>query len=106
MINYVVSNQLADLIVSLTRRFVIPNSIYSADLTEKNKTEARDAVQPRERTFVTNQTIVARGQLITELIYEALDKMGLVQSKNDNKKIISAGLLVAGLGIFAFLFCG
>ncbi|NMA12159.1 MAG: HDIG domain-containing protein [Chloroflexi bacterium] len=104
MIDYQIDPKLTDLIENLTRRFVVPNSIYSAELTEERKIEARDSILPRERTFVTNQIVVSRGQIITELIFEALDEMGLVYSKNDDRKIISAGLLVIGLSLFALLF--
>ena len=104
MISYSINPKTADLINSITRRFVVPNSLYSAELTEKKRQEARDAVEPRERTFIANQTVVSRGQIITELIYEALDKMGLVHSKNDNRKILSSGLLVLGLTVFALYF--
>ena len=104
MISYSINPKISSLIDSLTRRFVVPNSLYSSDLTEKSRGESRESVQPRERTFITNQTIVSRGQIITELIFEALDKMGLVSSKNDNKKILSTGLLVLGLAIFALFF--
>lgn len=104
MINYYVNPQITDLINSITRKFVVPNSIYSEQLTEQNKLEARESVQSRERTYVTNQTIVSRGQIITDLIYEALDEMGLVYSKNNNQRIIAAACLVLGLALFALSF--
>ena len=104
MISYSINPKVASLIDSITRRFVIPNSLYSSQLTEQTRQDARDSVQPRERTFITNQTVVSRGQIINELNYEALNKMGLVQSKNDEKKVISSGLLVLALAIFALLF--
>ncbi|MHC1770805.1 MAG: HD family phosphohydrolase [Flexilinea sp.] len=104
MINYYINPQIADLINGITRKFVVPNSIYSEELSEQNKLEARDSVQSRERTYVTNQTIVSRGQIITDLIYEALDEMGLVYSKNNNQRIIAAACIVLGLALFALSF--
>ena len=90
MINYYIRSDLSLLIDNLTRRFITPNSLYSEELTEKSKAEARAAVQPRERTYVTNQTIVSRGQIITDLIYEALEKLGLVHTKNTSERLISS----------------
>jgi membrane-associated HD superfamily phosphohydrolase len=46
MINYYINPQIADLINGITRKFVVPNSLYSEELTEKNKQEARDSVKP------------------------------------------------------------
>ncbi len=104
MINYYIRSDLSLLIDNLTRRFITPNSLYSEELTEKSKAEARAAVQPRERTYVTNQTIVSRGQIITDLIYEALEKLGLVHTKNTSERLISAGLMVLGLSLFALTY--
>ncbi|GAP41357.1 HD family phosphohydrolase [Flexilinea flocculi] len=104
MINYYINPQIADLINGITRKFVVPNSLYSEELTEKNKQEARDSVQARERTYVTNQTIVSRGQIITPLIFEALDEMGLVYSDNNRQRITAAACLVFGLALFALVF--
>ena len=101
MINYYISQSLANLVTSIVSRFVIANSLYSEELTEKSKAEASASVQPRERTYVINQTVVQKGQIITDLNYEALNKMGLVISENDPEKYISVTLLIIG---FAVLF--
>lgn len=102
MINYYISQPVANLVTKVTERFVTPNSLYSEELTEKSREEARAAVQPRERTFVINQTVVQKGQVITALNYEALNKMGLVVSENNTEKYISIVCVVAGLAA-AFL---
>ena len=104
MVNYYITSQNAALINSITQKFVVPNSIFSQNLTDQSKQDARDAVHPRERTFVANQTVVSRGQVITELIYEALDEMGLVYSKDNTQRLISAACIVLGLALFALVF--
>lgn len=104
MINYYIKSDLSQLINNLTRRFITPNSLYSEELTEKSIADARSAVQPRERTFVTNQTIVSRGQIITDLIYEALDKLGLVYTRNTTQRLLSAAFIVLALALFALTY--
>ncbi len=100
MINYYINQPITNLVTTIVGRYVAANSLYSAELTEKSKAEASAAVQPRERTFVFNQTVVQKGQIVTELIYEALNKMGLVVSQNNPGKYISVISIIAGLGAF------
>ena len=102
MINYYISQNVANLVSVVTGRFVTANSLYSEELTQKSREEASASVQPRERTFVINQTIVQKGQVITPLIYEALNKMGLVVSQNNTGKYISVFCIITGLAA-AFL---
>lgn len=104
MINYYISQSVANLVSNIVGRFVVANSLYSEELTEKNKTEARNAVQPRERTYVINQTVVQKGQIVTELNYEALNKMGLVVSQSNPEKYISVICIILGLAIFFLVY--
>lgn len=104
MINYYISQSVANLVSKIVGKFVKANSLYSEELTQKSKTEASAAVQPRERTFVINQTIVQKGQIVTALNYEALNKMGLVVSENNPEKYISVFSIIFGLAIFFIVF--
>ena len=97
MIGYYINQPVANMVTTIVSRFVTANSLYSEELTEKSREEARAAVQPRERTFVINQTIVQKGQIVTESSYEALNKMGLVVSQNNPEKYISVLCIIAGL---------
>lgn len=104
MINYYISQSVANLVSKIVGKFVKANSLYSEELTQKSKTEASAAVQPRERTFVINQTIVQKGQILTALNYEALNKMGLVVSENNPEKYISVLSIILGLALFFIVF--
>lgn len=104
MINYYINQSVANLVSKIVGKFVKANSLYSEELTQKSKTEASAAVQPRERTFVINQTIVQKGQIVTALNYEALNKMGLVVSENNPEKYISVLSIIIGLAGFFIVF--
>lgn len=97
MVNYYINQNVANLVTTVVSRFITATSLYSEELTEKSKAEARAAVQPRERTYVINQTVVQKGQIVTPLYYEALNKMGLVVSKNNPEKYVSVICIIAGL---------
>ena len=83
MINYSINQTVANLVSTITGRFITANSLYSEELTQKGRDEARASVQPRERTYVINQTVIQKGQIVSALSYEALNKMGLVISENN-----------------------
>jgi hypothetical protein len=72
----------ADIVAELVAGFVLPNSIYSDELTEAARQAARDAVVPISRTYVTGELIVQRGQVLTPQMMEALDQLGLAQPGN------------------------
>lgn len=104
MINYYINQNIANLVTVFVSRFVTANSLYSEELTMKNREEASAAVQPRERTFVINQTVVQRGQVINDLSYEALDKLGLVTSRSGYGKYVSVLCILLGLSGFFLVF--
>ena len=104
MINYYISQSIANLVTNIVSRFVTANSLYSEELTQNAKTEAMASVQPRERTFVINQIVVQKGQIVTELNYEALNKLGLVISENDPEKYISVISIILGLTLVFIVY--
>ncbi len=103
MINYYISTQVSGLVTTVVSRFVCANSLYSEELTQQAKDSARDAVQTRDRTYVANQTVIQKGQIVTPLIYEALDKMGLVQSRSNTGKYIAVLCIICAVLLFLFI---
>ena len=83
----------ANIVVELVKPFIIPNSIYSAEQTEVAIEEARQAVEPVIRSFVSGETLVRLGQIIREVEWEALQRYGLIQPNNLSKDFIGAGIL-------------
>lgn len=115
----------ADIVVTLVSAFIFPNSTYSESLTEAARQKARELVVPVSRSYKAGETIVQRGQVITAADLEALEVMGLVQARFNWKDVIGAAavtilsvLMIAlylrrratvlqdarGLTVFAMLF--
>jgi len=69
----------AVLVQRLVEAFLAPNSLYSPELTEAARERAREAVQPVMRSYRRGETIVQRGQVLTEADIEALREYGLLQ---------------------------
>lgn len=73
--------------------FVAPNSLYSEVLTETARQHARESVVPVERSFVQGQTILLRGQIISDTDIEALELFGLVKPETRWQDLVSAASL-------------
>ena len=72
---------------------IVPNSSFSSTLTEQERTKQADLVEPFQVQFAPNETIVQRGQKITEFQLEAIDHFALRNPRPD----------VARLGGWLFL---
>ena len=83
----------ADIVSELVIGFVAPNSLYSEILTETARQNARESVIPVERSFVQGQTILLKGQIISETDLEALEQFDLVRTQTRWQDVISAGAL-------------
>jgi hypothetical protein len=80
----------AALVATLVQAFVSPNSLYSEDLTEARRQEARDAVGSVLRSFAPNETVIRRGQVVTDLHIEALQEMGLASPRTTWQQYVQA----------------
>jgi putative nucleotidyltransferase with HDIG domain len=104
MVTLSLSGDQAQLVAELVSPFVIPNEFYSPELTEQARQEARDAVEPVTRTFLSGQIVVQRGTVIGEAEMEALTRLGLVQEQASWEDYVGALALVAVLTAFVGLY--
>ena len=99
------SEEQAVIITELVQAFVVPNSLYNEQLTETARQQARANVAPVTRSFMTNETIISGGKVITLTDYEALQQYGLAQPKNRWQDIVSAlGLTIITAAVFIYYF--
>ncbi|MBL6961698.1 MAG: HDIG domain-containing protein [Anaerolineales bacterium] len=96
----------AQVVAELVRAFIVPNSLYSDDLTEADRTSARETVEPVIQSFKSGETIVSGGQLITSADLEALQTLGLIQPPQEWQNYLGAGALTLVLSIFLWLYFG
>ena len=67
-------------ITELVSPFIIANSIYSNEFTNEAVQVAKERVTPVTNSYISGETIVYSGQVITPEIWEALQALGLIQS--------------------------
>lgn len=104
LISFTLSQDQALTVASLVTTFVVPNSLYSEDLTAAARLEAREAVEPYIRTYVAGEIIVRRGQIINAGVYEALQQFNLIETPDNYRDVLGAATLVVILFGFGSLY--
>jgi len=104
LISFTLSEDQARIVAELVTPLVQPNSLYSQELTEKEREAAAQRVEPVTRSYLAGEVIARRGQLITPVIMEALQKYGLVETENRYREIVATASLVASLSAFLALY--
>jgi len=84
----------AALVAELAAAFIAPNSFYSESLTETARQQAIDSVEPIIVTYDPGETVVRRGQKVSETEIEALQHLGLVQTETRWQDYAGDGILV------------
>ncbi len=106
LISYTFTEENASIIQELTTPFIVPNSLYSKELTEKTMQDAISLVSPVNRSYAIGEIVVRRGQIIDAPAYEALKEMNLVSPKSQGEEIIAATLFTATLTLLVGLYFG
>lgn len=100
LISFTLTQDQALAVASLVTPFVVPNSLFSDELTAASRKEARDKVVPVTRTYVTGETIVRRGQIINSNVYEALQQFRLIDTPDNFRALLSTASLI--IVVFGF----
>lgn len=104
LVSLALPEEQATLVVELVTAFVIPNSVYSDDLTAAAKQSAREAVEPVVQEYKAGEMIVLRGQIISPAEYEALQQFGLIEEADPWQEYAGAAALVATMAAFVHLY--
>jgi putative nucleotidyltransferase with HDIG domain len=103
-IGFNLSNDESSVVQALLQSYIVPNSLYSEEETTLAREKAIAAVQPVTKSYFENQTIVSRGQIVSEEQYEALTAFGLTKVQTKSQDIISTLAIVTTLSLFLFLY--
>ena len=95
---------LATIVSDIVSQFVIPNSKYSQELTDKARADAEIIVEPVTRKYEIGQIIIRHGQVIRSEDLEALQAIGLVDTSFSINTILSSSALVIVLMVFVALY--
>ena len=94
LISFSFSEENSEIIDNLVSPFVIPNSLFSKELTEEAINSAIALVEPVQKTYSPGEIIIRRGQIIDEQTYEALDQFNFISPDNKNQEYIATGIFI------------
>ncbi len=84
----------AKIVAEIVSAFITPNSFYSEALTEEARAQAIGSVPPIEIEFISGETILERGDVVSALDVEALQAFGLAEPEIRWQDIVSTAVLV------------
>jgi len=99
LVSLSLNDEQSRIVVEFVSAFVVPNSLYSADLTEAAKTSAREAVEPIVQSYKAGEIIILGGQIIHPEELEALQQLGLIEQTSPWQDYAGAGALVLILAV-------
>ena len=94
LISFSLPDDQSKVVNELVQAFVVPNNLYSEELTTAAKIEAAEKVIPVKVVYVEGETIVNKGQIINPTIREALQEFELIRPQNEPQTFFAAFLLV------------
>jgi putative nucleotidyltransferase with HDIG domain len=104
LVSLALNEEQAAIVAELVTAFVVPNSVYSEELTEESRQAARDAVEPIIQEYKAGEIIVLRGQIISAAEFEALQEFGLIEEASPWQDYMGAGALVVMVAGFVNLY--
>lgn len=87
----------SSLVSQLAAAFVAPNALLNHEATDAAKELARQ-IDPVSKSYAAGETIISRGDLVTELDIEGLQSFGLLKPPDRWQTIAIRALLVVLLG--------
>lgn len=84
----------AGLIAEIVSQLIVPNSLFSNELTNEMIEDVRSNISPINRRFSAGEVIVSSGEIIDALKFEALTNLGYTEPRNKIYDYLSSGLLI------------
>lgn len=80
-------------VTELAYQFIVPTVFPDEEATATARSEAAAAVQPVTRSVARDQRILRAGEIVTEIDYEVLTELGLLQHETDWRRITSYAII-------------
>ncbi len=80
-------------VYALSQEMIAPNTFLDAEQTASRRQEARDAIQPVTWTIRQGESILREGEIVTELAYEKLQVLDLLDTDLNLQEAIGTALL-------------
>lgn len=104
LVSLALNEEQAALVAELVATFVVPNSLFSEELSAAARQAARDAVEPVIQEYKAGEIIVLRGEIMTPADFEALQQFGLIEESRPWQNYVGAGAVVLMIALFINLY--
>ncbi|MGZ9235526.1 MAG: HD family phosphohydrolase, partial [Anaerolineales bacterium] len=104
LVSLALSEEQSMIVAELVTAFIVPNSVYSEELTEAAKQSAREGVEPIIQEYKAGEIIVLRGQIISPAEFEALQELGLIEETSPWQDYVGTAALVVMMAAFIHLY--
>ncbi len=104
LVSYSLTTEQADIVINLVNPFIVPNSLYSEELTNAARKKAADMVSPVNRSYISGEMIIQRGQIITPEIEEALFQFGIIRTNPIANRIWASVSITLISSIFVAIY--
>lgn len=94
LISFSFSEENTKIIENLVSPFVVPNSLFSKELTDEAINAAIEQVDPVEKSYSPGEIIIRRGQIIDQQTYEALEKFNFISPDNKQQEYLASGIFI------------
>jgi cyclic-di-AMP phosphodiesterase PgpH len=94
----------AALVAAIVEAFIVPNSLYNYEASNSARQQASEQVAPVIQSFAAGQTIIARGDIATPLVVEALDAYALREPSTPWQDTALHTLLISTLAVMLGMF--
>ena len=98
------SEDQASLVADLVAAFIIPNSLYSEELTQAAKQAARNAVEPVVQKYKAGETIVPGGEIVTPADMEALSELRMITPGSRVEDLLGAASITILSAVFIYFY--
>ncbi len=108
LVSIALSEEQAARVSALAQGFIVPNSFLDEDATARRRSDARNAVEPAQVSYVAGQIVIREGQVVTPEMVEALEHLGLATPRvgwSDVAGLALLALLVAAImGLYVWRY--
>jgi len=103
------SEQASQLVTAITNDVIRPNTFENPEKTLASQEEAANAIEPQQRQFVVGQIVAPANEIVDELTYEALQKLGLLTQGNNRglfilRAFVASVLTMVLIGLYISRF--
>jgi cyclic-di-AMP phosphodiesterase PgpH len=91
------SEQASQIVTAITKDVIRSNTFENPEKTLATQEEAANAIEPQQRQFVAGQIIAPANEIVDELSYEALQKLGLLTHNNNRNLLILRAFVASTL---------